>query len=44
MSDYPSRIPYAQALQIIQQVAGEKRLPNERVSIRRADGRVLAQD
>ena len=44
MSDYPSRIPYAQALQIIQQVAGEKRLPTERVSIRRADGRVLAQD
>lgn len=44
MSDYPSRIGYAQALQIIQQVAGERRLPTERLSIRRADGRVLAQD
>ena len=44
MSDYPSRISYAQALQIIQQVVGEQRLPTERLSIRRADGRVLAQD
>lgn len=44
MSDYPSRIGYAQALQIIQQVTGERRLPTERLSIRRADGRVLAQD
>lgn len=44
MSDYPSRIGYAQALQIIQQVAGERRLPTERLSIHRADGRVLAQD
>ena len=44
MSDHPSRIGYAQALQIIQQVAVERRLPSERLSIRRADGRVLAQD
>ena len=34
----------AQTLQIIQQVAVERRLPSERLSIRRADGRVLAQD
>ena len=44
MSDHPSRIGYAQTLQIIQQVAVERRLPSERLSIRRADGRVLAQD
>lgn len=44
MSDYPSRINYAQALQIVQRVAGQKRLQSERLSIRRADGRILAQD
>lgn len=44
MSDYPTRIDYAQALQIVQRVASEKRLESERLSIRRADGRILAQD
>ena len=44
MSDHPSRISYAQALQIIRQVASERRLPTERLSICRADGRVLAED
>ena len=44
MSEHPSRIGYAHALQIVQQIAAERRLPTERLSIRRADGRVLAQD
>ena len=44
MSEHPSRIGYAHALQIVQQVAAGRRLPTERLSIRRADGRVLAQD
>jgi len=40
---FPSRIDYAQALEIVQRVAAQQRLASERVAIQRTDGRVLAQ-
>jgi molybdopterin molybdotransferase len=43
MSEFPTRIAYEQALAIVRQVAGERRLPQERIAIRRADGRILAE-
>ncbi len=43
MSEFPTRIAYEQALAIVQRVASEWRLPSERIAIRRADGRVLAE-
>lgn len=43
MSEFPARIAYQQALAIVQRVAGERRLAHERIAIRRADGRILAE-
>lgn len=43
MNDLPTRIAYEQAVAIVQRVAGERRLTQERVAIRRADGRILAE-
>lgn len=43
MSDFPTRIAYEQALSIVGRVAAARRLESERVSIRRADGRILAE-
>lgn len=44
MTDYPSRIPYAQALQILHSVATSNRSPDENIAISRADGRISAGD
>ena len=44
MSGFPTRIGYADALGIVLRVAGQHRLPTEHVAVRRADGRILAQD
>ena len=44
MSDFPTRIGYAEASAIVRKVATQARLASERVAIKRADGRVLAQD
>ena len=44
MSGFPTRIAYQEALAIIGRVAAAKRLAPERVAIKRADGRILAQD
>ena len=44
MSDFPTRIGYAEALAIARKVAAEARLESERIAIKRADGRILAQD
>ncbi|USJ00505.1 molybdopterin molybdotransferase MoeA [Xanthomonas prunicola] len=44
MTDYPSRIPYAQALQILRAVAASNRSPDENIATSRADGRVCAGD
>ena len=44
MSGFPTRIGYPDALAIVRRVAAEGRLPTERVAIKRADGRILAQD
>ena len=44
MSDFPTRIGYAEALAIVRKVATEARLSSERIAIKRADGRILAQD
>lgn len=44
MSTYPSRISYAQALDIIHGTAANCRLAPEMASLAHADGRVLAQD
>jgi molybdopterin molybdotransferase len=43
MSDIPTRIAYPQALAIVRRVADEWRLAHERVAVRRADGRILAE-
>jgi molybdopterin molybdotransferase len=43
MSEFPTRITYQQAWEIVQRVAGERRLAPERIAIRRADGRILAE-
>src|SRR5690606_35603614 len=44
MSDFPARIRYQEALAIVRQVAGSRRLDSERIAIKRVDGRILAQD
>lgn len=44
MTDYPSRIPYAQALQILRSVAASNRSPDENIATSRADGRISAGD
>ncbi|MEG8120071.1 molybdopterin molybdenumtransferase MoeA, partial [Xanthomonas hortorum pv. gardneri] len=44
MTDYPSRIPYAQALQILQAVAAQNRPPDENIATSRAEGRISAAD
>lgn len=44
MSDFPTRIGYAEALAILRKVAAQARLASERIAIKRADGRILAQD
>ncbi|MGY1520429.1 molybdopterin molybdotransferase MoeA [Luteimonas sp. A482] len=42
--DFPSHISYAEARAIIARIAEQRRMPNERVAIARAHGRVLAGD
>ncbi|PPU76152.1 MULTISPECIES: molybdopterin molybdotransferase MoeA [Xanthomonas] len=44
MNEYPSRIAYAQALQILHAVAGAHRPPDETIPNARADGRISAGD
>ncbi|HYM85983.1 MAG TPA: gephyrin-like molybdotransferase Glp [Pseudoxanthomonas sp.] len=44
MSGFPTRISHEDALAIISRVAAEHRLPSERIAIKRADGRIIAQD
>ncbi len=44
MSDFPTRIGYAEASAILRKVAAEARLASERIAIKRADGRILTQD
>ncbi|SEL92831.1 molybdopterin molybdochelatase [Pseudoxanthomonas sp. GM95] len=43
MSDFPTRIDYAQALEIITRVGAARRPSSQRLAIQRVDGRVLAQ-
>ncbi|MEE7547502.1 molybdopterin molybdenumtransferase MoeA, partial [Xanthomonas sp. Kuri4-1] len=44
MTDHPTRIAYAQALEILQSVAHHHRLPLERLATARLDGRIAAED
>ena len=44
MSDFPTRIGYAEALAILRKVAAQAQLASEYLAIRRADSRILAQD
>ncbi|MCC4620918.1 molybdopterin molybdotransferase MoeA [Xanthomonas cassavae CFBP 4642] len=44
MNDSPTRIAYAQALQILHAVAGANRPPDETIATARADGRICAGD
>lgn len=44
MSDFPSRIAYATACEIVDVVAAGGALPSERCALQRAHGRVLAAD
>lgn len=44
MSDFPTRIGYAEALAMLRKVAAQAQLASERIAIKRADGRILAQD
>ncbi|KLD70848.1 molybdopterin molybdotransferase MoeA [Xanthomonas pisi] len=44
MNDYPTRIAYAQALQILHAVAAAHRPPDETIATARADGRICAAD
>ena len=44
MTDFPTRIGHAEAVEIVQRVGRDARLPAERVSLKRADGRILAED
>lgn len=44
MTDFPTRISYAEALAIIDDVAASHRLPEERCALQRAHRRVLASD
>lgn len=43
MIDFPARIAFEEARGIIVRVAGQRRLPAERIALARAHGRVLAQ-
>jgi molybdopterin molybdotransferase len=43
LGEFPTRIDYAQALEIVQRVAAERQLPAARTAIQRVDGRVLGQ-
>ena len=44
MGAFPTRIGYDEASRIVEHVANERRLPHERLAIKRVDGRILAQD
>ncbi len=44
MGSFPTRIGYEQASAIVREIARQRRLGSERIAIRRADGRILAQD
>jgi molybdopterin molybdotransferase len=44
VTGYPSRIGFAEAGQIIRQVAGNRMLGPERIAVTRASGRVLVED
>lgn len=44
MSGFPTRIGHEEALAIVNRVAAARRLPTERIAIRRADGRIIAQE
>ena len=44
MTDFPTRISYAEAASIIASTAASRRLPVERCALQRAHGRVLAAD
>src|SRR5690606_39145348 len=44
MTDFPTRISYAEAASIIASTAASRRLPAERCALQRAHGRVLATD
>ena len=44
MTDFPTRIPYAEALAIVADVAASHRLPAERCALQRSHRRVLAAD
>lgn len=44
MSDFPTRISYAEAVEIIASTARARRLPVERCALQRAHGRILASD
>ena len=40
---FPTRIPYAEALEILTGIGRQRRGAPERLAIQRADGRILAQ-
>lgn len=44
MTDFPTRIAFDEARAIVERVGAERRLPNERIALPRAYGRVAAQD
>jgi molybdopterin molybdotransferase len=44
MTDFPTRISYEEALAIVDRVAAGRRLPTQRIAIRRAHGHLLADD
>jgi molybdopterin molybdotransferase len=44
MGGFPTRISYDEALRIVERIAGTRLLAQERLAVRRADGRILAQD
>lgn len=44
MNDFPTRISLAQAQEILQRLAADRRMPIERLATGRADGRVLRAD
>jgi molybdopterin molybdotransferase len=44
MVSFPTRIGYEQAVALVREIAQQRPLGSERIAIRRADGRILAQD
>jgi molybdopterin molybdotransferase len=44
MGGFPTRISYDDASRIVDGIASERRLPHERLAIKRVDGRILAHD